>query len=87
MKHKAIKETGKVKRLLLGISSAFEQPGRASINERRYSIDHVLPIGTQHIGNWGFSLKEHAYNVYLIGNQALLSEAENKPGNCVQPEF
>ena len=86
LKHKAIKEAGKVKRLLLGILQ-YEQPSRALINERRYSIEHVLAISTQHLGNWGFSLKEHADNVYLIGNQALLSEAENKPGNAFNQSF
>ena len=86
LKHKAIKETSKVKRLLLGILQ-HEQPGRASINERRYSVDPVLPIATQHLDNWGFSPKEHADNVYLIGNQALLSEAENKPGRAFNQSF
>ena len=86
LKHKAIKETSKVKRLLLGIFQ-YEQPGRASINERRYSIDHVLPISTQHLSHWDFSSKEHTDNVYLIGNQALLSEAENKPGNAFNQSF
>ena len=47
----------------------------------------MLAISTQHLGNWGFSLKEHADNVYLIGNQALLSEAENKPGNAFNQSF
>ena len=86
LKHKIIRETGKVKRLLLGIFQ-HEQPGRASINERRYTVEHVLPVATQHLDNWGFSPKEHVDNVYLIGNQALLSEAENKPGNAFNQNF
>ena len=86
LKHKIIRETGKVKRLLLGILQ-HEQPGRASINERRYSVDPVLPIATQHLDDWGFSTKEHADNVYLIGNQALWSEAENRPGIAFNQSF
>ena len=86
LKHKIIRETGKVKRLLLGILQ-HEQPGRASINERRYSVDPVLPIATQHLDDWGFSPKEHADNVYLIGNQALWSEAENRPGIAFNQSF
>ena len=86
LKHKIIRETGKVKRLLLGILQ-HEQPGRASIHERRYSVDPVLPIATQHLDDWGFSPKEHADNVYLIGNQALWSEAENRPGIAFNQSF
>ena len=86
LKHKIIRETGKVKRLLLGIFQ-HEQPSRASINERRYTVEHVLPVATQHLDNWGFSPKEHVDNVYLIGNQALLSEAENNPGNTFNQNF
>ena len=86
LKHKAIRETSKVKRLLLGIFQ-FEQPGRAVINERRYTIDHVLPISPEHLNHWEFSSKEHSDNVYLIGNQALLSESENKPGRAFNQSF
>ena len=86
LKHKAIRETGKVKRLLLGILQ-FEQPERAVLNERRYTIDHVLPVSLQHLKHWAFSPKEHADNVYLIGNQALLSEAENRPGRAFNQSF
>ena len=86
LKHKAIREAGKVKRLLLGIFQ-FEQPGRAVINERRYTIDHVLPISPEHLNHWEFSSKEHSDNVYLIGNQTLLSESENKPGRAFNQSF
>ena len=85
--HKAIKETGRVKRLLLGILQ-FEQPGSAAImNERRYTIDHVLPTSSQHLGQWDFSEQEHAEYIYRIGNQALLSEADNKPGKAFNQNF
>ena len=86
LKHKAIRETGKVKRLLLGILQV-EQPERAVFNERRYTIDHVLPVSPQHLKHWAFSPKEHSDNVYLIGNQALLSEAENRPGRAFNQSF
>ena len=86
LKHKTIKESGKVKRLLLGIFQ-YQQPGKASIAERHYSIDHVLPVSTEHLDHWEFSTKEHADNIYLVGNQALLSEAENKPGKAFNQSF
>ena len=75
-----------MKRLLLGIFQ-FEQPGRAVINERRYTIDHVLPVSYEHLKHWGFSSKEHVDYVYLIGNQALLTEAENRPGRAFNQNF
>ena len=86
LKHKAIKETSRVKRLLLGILQ-FEQPERAVFNERRYTIDHVVPISPQHLKHWAFTPKEHADNLYLIGNQALLSDAENRPGKAFNQSF
>ena len=80
MKQATIRENGKAKRFLLGLVH-HQQESLNIISEHRYTVEHVLPTSPQHLEGWpNFDERRHRENIHLIGNLALLSEADNKPG-------
>ena len=84
MKQVAIRENGKAKRFLLGIVH-HQQDSLNIISEHKYTVEHILPTSPQHLKGWpNFDERSHRDNMHLIGNLALLSEADNKPGRCLQ---
>ena len=82
-----IRENNKAKRFLLGLAH-YEEPDSIVINERRYTIEHVLPKSDKHLVGWaGFDAQTHSENVYCLGNLTLLSGGDNKPGDAANRSF
>ena len=74
----AMRDNSKAKRFLLGIAYS-QQSDLAVVNDRIYTVEHILPRSETHWGGWtGFDEGEHEDSVYRIGNLTLLSAADNK---------
>lgn len=87
MEQTTIRETGKAKRFFLGLAY-HEQPDSIVINERRYTVEHILPKSDEYLPDWSnFDQREHADNVFRIGNLTLLSGTDNKPGSAFNRSF
>ena len=87
MRQATIRENGKAKRFLLGLVH-HQQESLNIISEHRYTVEHVLPTTPQHLDGWpNFDERAHRDNIHLIGNLALLSEADNKPGVAFNRSF
>ncbi len=87
MKQATIRENGKAKRFLLGLVH-HQQNTLNIISEHRYAVEHVLPTSPQQLEGWpNFDERGHRDNIHLIGNLALLSEADNKPGGASNRSF
>ena len=77
----------KAKRLLMGIAHS-QQEGIEVVNDRKYTIEHILPQSEIHWEGWsGFADGEHENYVDRIGNLTLLSVADNKPGGSFNKSF
>ena len=82
-----MRDNSKARRFLLGIAHS-QQPDLVVVNERKYTVEHILPQSESHWVGWThFAQDEHVDNVYRIGNLTLLSEADNKPGGAVNRDF
>lgn len=58
------------------------------VNDRKYTIEHILPQSEIHWDGWsGFADGEHENYVDRVGNLALLGEADNKPGGGFNKSF
>ena len=87
MQQTTIRYQTKAKRFLLGLAY-HQQPDDIVINERRYTVEHILPESDIHLSGWpNFDHREHADNVYRIGNLTLLGNADNKPGPAFNGNF
>lgn len=87
MKHAMIRQTTKARRFLLGLAY-FQQPDSIVINERRYTVEHVLPRSETHLSGWPeFDGDEHLDYVSRIGNLTLLGNADNRPGSADNRSF
>ena len=70
----------KVKRFLFGVNSS---PPRSSqiYNDREFTVEHILPQSNRHWGNWkAFEGQDPRDWINRIGNLALLTRTDNKPG-------
>ena len=73
-----IRNSAKAKRFFLGLAY-YEQSNSIVINERKYTIEHVLPKSGTYLTYWpNFDEREHSDNVFRIGNITLLSQADNR---------
>lgn len=87
MKHAVIRQTTKARRFLLGLAY-YQQPDSTVINERRYTIEHILPRSETHLSGWpNFDQRGHSDYVSRIGNLTLLGNADNKPGAASNRSF
>ena len=77
----------KAKRFLLGLTY-FHQTDSEVINERKCSVEHVLPTSPDHLAGWKhFDDKSHAENVHRIGNLTLLGQNDNRPRPADNRDF
>ena len=82
----AMRDNSKARRFLLGIAYS-QQSDLAVVNDRIYTVEHILPRSETHWGGWtGFADGAHEDNVYRIGNLTLLSAADNK-GDSFNRDF
>ncbi len=87
MKRVAVRENGKAKRFLLAMAR-HQQNDINIASERRYVVEHVLPMSPVHLPGWTqFDLKEQKENVHLLGNLTLLSDTDNRPGAAYNQSF
>ena len=87
MEQITIRDTAKAKRFLLGLAY-YQQCNSIDINERRYTVEHILPRSDDHLSGWSnFDQQEHTENVSRIGNLTLLSNADNKPDSKYNGSF
>lgn len=83
----SIRDNAKAKRFLMGLAHS-QNPESIVINERKYTVEHVLPSSPTHLGGWhNFDVDSQRAHADRIGNLALLSEADNKPGNAFNRNF
>ena len=83
----AIRDNAKAKRFLMGLAH-YQQPETIILNERKYTVEHILPSSPTHLVGWSnFDEGAHRNNAYSIGNLTLLSEADNKPGTSANRSF
>ena len=86
LRQTAMRDNSKARRFLLGIAYS-RQSDLAVVNDRIYTVEHILPRSGSHWGGWtGFAEGEHEDNVYRIGNLTLLSAADNK-GDSFNRDF
>ncbi len=79
MKQTVTRQPAYAKRLLLGLAY-YQQPDSVVINERRYSVEHILPKSDSYISGWpNFDPSDHDDCVDRIGNLTLLANSENSP--------
>ena len=82
----SMRDNSKARRFLLGIAYS-QQSDLAVVNDRIYTVEHILPRSETHWGGWpGFDEGGHEDNVYRIGNLTLLSAADNK-GDSFNRDF
>ena len=82
----AMRDNSKARRFLLGIAYS-QQSDLAVVNDRIYTVEHILPRSETHWGGWtGFAEGAHEDNVHRIGNLTLLSAADNK-GDSFNRDF
>ncbi|MYD60705.1 MAG: DUF262 domain-containing protein [Gemmatimonadetes bacterium] len=88
MEQTTIRHQTKAKRFLLGLAYHQQPDDIAIINERRYTVEHILPESATHLSGWSnFDQRVHADNIYRIGNLTLLGSADNKPGPAFNGSF
>ena len=88
MEQTTIRHQTKAKRFLLGLAYHQQPDDIAIINERRYTVEHILPESDTHLSGWSnFDQRAHADNIYSIGNLTLLGSADNKPGTAFNGSF
>ncbi len=69
----------KIKQFLLGINKAL-QSDASIINERRCSVEHILPKSPTHRSNW-IHFKDNGSDwIHRIGNLTVMGQTDNKPG-------
>ena len=87
MSEASFHDNTKAKRFLLGLAH-YQQRGSIVINERRYTVEHILPRSPDHLSGWpNFNGDTHPDYATRIGNLALLSEDDNRPGATDNQSF
>ena len=88
MQQTTIRYQTKAKRFLLGLAYHQQPDDITIINERRYTVEHILPESDIHLSGWSnFDQRAHSDNIYRIGNLTLLGSADNKPGPAFNGSF
>ncbi len=80
-------DKAKARRFLLGLAH-YQQPGSTTFNDQHYTLEHILPASSVHL-RWWPNFDEDTHRVYAtrIGNLALLSRDDNKPGAVYNQSF
>ena len=82
-----MKGTNRIKHFLIGVNSKL-QPDAKLINERKCSIEHILPRSSLHWPGWtGFDDVDQSEWIHRIGNLTLMGAADNKPGAKYNDSF
>lgn len=77
----------KIKSFLLGINRR-QGSGAEMLDEARCSVEHILPVSSEHNRQWkGFRNVDAEDWVHRIGNLALMSAIDNKPGSKYNSSF
>lgn len=77
----------KIKQFLFGINSLGQRDALV-LDERQYTIEHVLPKSPRHWGGWtGFTTSECEELAERVGNLTLLGQSDNKPGDRYNASF
>ena len=77
----------KIKQFLLGINR-HETPDAMALNEHQCSIEHILPVSSEHGRQWtGFHGVDLEDWIHRTGNLTLMSAADNKPGSKYNSSF
>lgn len=80
MKFVEMRDTKKAKRFLFGVNCFVQTDGNL-INERRCSVEHILPKSDKHWSGWkNFSGQYTSDWIHRIGNLTLLGQEDNRPG-------
>ena len=69
----------KIKQFLLGINKDL-QSDASIINERRCSVEHILPKSPTHRKNWIHFKDDGSDWIHRIGNLTVMGQTDNKPG-------
>ena len=87
MSEASFHDNTKAKRFLMGLAH-YQQRGAIVINERRFTVEHILPASPAHLSGWpNFNGDTHRDYSARIGNVALLSEDDNRPGAAYNQSF
>lgn len=87
MKQTTVRDKTKAKRFFLGLTY-YQQPSDIIINERKYTVEHILPKSDEHLPGWpSFDQRGHVENVFRIGNLTLLSNAHNNSSSTYNGSF
>ena len=87
MSEASFQDNTKAKRFLLGLTH-YQQQGAMVINEKFYTVEHILPVSPDHLSGWqSFNGDTHREYAARIGNLALLGEDDNKPGAAANQSF
>ncbi len=82
-----MRNQGKAKQFFVGLNSC-EQSHGSRIDEKKYTVEHILPESQSHLKGWGnFTQLQHEDNVNRLGNLTLLSQARNKSGDSYNRSF
>ena len=77
----------KIKQFLFGINGLGQRDALV-LDERQYTIEHVLPKSFQHWSGWtGFTPSECEEFAERVGNLTLLGLSDNKPGDKYNASF
>ena len=87
MQQTTMSHDAKARRFLLGLAY-HQQSDDIVINERQYTVEHILPKSKDYLSGWpNIDQPDHADNVYRIGNLTLLGKKDNKPGSDFNESF
>lgn len=82
-----MKGINRIKHFLVGVNSKL-QPDAELIDERKCSIEHILPKSSTHWTGWtGFDDVDPSEWTQRIGNLTLMGVADNKPGAKYNDSF
>ena len=77
----------RIKQLLLGINR-HGRPDAVVLREADCSVEHILPLSSDHWKGWHGFEKEDANDwVHRVGNLTLMSSGDNKPGSKYNSSF
>ena len=83
----SIRDNAKARRLLMGLAYS-EQSDLSILNDKKYTIEHILPRSDNHLRGWvNFDERDHKDLVSRIGNLTLLANSDNKPGAADNGSF
>ena len=87
MTETALRGNGRIKQFLLGVNR-HGRPDAIALSESRCSVEHILPVSSDHWSGWsGFKKVEASDWVHRVGNLTLMSSRDNKPGSKYNSSF